>query len=213
MIRNVLLRKRFCSIIGDFISRKHGQKCCVYGQNGKPLSKEIVKRYLENFQKSAENELLSSNQSNQSELLQERKLINWKANEDYTRLFRVFYIKNVFFLCDFIRDLYELDLSQNIMQIPDISVRNQDLFKIELYSPKLKGLSYKDLQLASAINSMDFSKYLLVPIDNEEYYRQEIRKLTLDEQSKNILNELKNTQRTTLSNKYDALEYEKNKEK
>lgn len=208
MIKNYLLKRRFCGIIGDFISRKHGQKCCVYGQNGKPLSQDIVKRYLENFEQSMKNEIQNLDLN---DIEREGKLINWKANQDYTRLYRVFYIKNVFFLCDFIRDLYELDLSQNIMQIPDISVKNQDLFKIELYSPKLKGLSYKDLQLASAINSMNFEKYLLVPINNEENYRQEIRKLTLDQESKNIMNELKNTQRTTLSNKYDALEYEKNK--
>ena len=95
------------------------------------------------------------------------------------------------------------------MQIPNIYVKNQDIFKIELYSPKLKGLSYKDLQLATAINSMNFEKYLLIPIQFEENYRQEIRKLQLEEQSKNIMDELKKT--STLPNKYDALVYDKTK--
>ena len=200
------MKKRFCSIFGDFISRKHGQKCCVYGQNGKPLNEETVKRYILNFNISSLKQLENKNLT---ESEKEQKLINWQANDTYTRLFRIFYIKNVFFLCDFIRDLYDLDLNQNIMQIPNIYVKNQDIFKIELYSPKLKGLSYKDLQLATAINSMNFEKYLLIPIQFEENYRQEIRKLQLEEQSKNIMDELKKT--STLPNKYDALVYDKTK--
>ena len=203
----MVMKKKFCTIFGEFLSRKHGQKCCVYGQNGKPLSEETVKRYISNFTISTMKEIENKSLS---DLEKEKKLINWQANEAYTRLFRTFYIKNVFFLCDFIRDLYDLDLNQNIMQIPDINVKNQDIFKIELYSPKLKGLSYKDLQLATAINGMNFEKYLLIPIRNEENYRQEIRRLTLEEQSKNIMNELQKT--STLPNKYDSLIYGKVKD-
>jgi hypothetical protein len=38
------MTKRF--FYGNHISRKHGQKCCPYNQNGKPLSKEKIEEFL-----------------------------------------------------------------------------------------------------------------------------------------------------------------------
>jgi hypothetical protein len=39
-----LLSKR--GFYGDNISRKAGQKCCPYNQNGKPLSQQKVDEFL-----------------------------------------------------------------------------------------------------------------------------------------------------------------------
>lgn len=40
-----LLQKRF--FYGANISRKAGQKCCPYQQNGKPLSQEKVEEFMQ----------------------------------------------------------------------------------------------------------------------------------------------------------------------
>ncbi len=133
-------------------------------------------------------------------------LINWKANEEYTILTRVFYFKNVFYLTDFIKEIYNTDYSSNLQQIPNIHVLKKELFKIELTTPDLKGLSMKDLQLAFAINTINFQRFLMYPIKEEENYKREIRSISIYEQQ-----EKENIQeRTKLKNKYDALEYNKN---
>ena len=41
-----LLKRTF---YGKNISRKHGQKCCPYGQNGKPLSEAKVTEFLSQY--------------------------------------------------------------------------------------------------------------------------------------------------------------------
>jgi len=198
-------KRNFCEseIFGNFISRKSGQKCCVYGQNGKPLKKETVIKFLENMQVTNKYEKEKNNYLN--EFKKNLKLINWKPNEDYTVLTRVFYFKNVFYLTDFIKEIYNTDYSSNLQQIPNIHVLKKELLKIELTTPDLKGLSMKDLQLAFALNTLNFDKFLIYPIKDEENYKREIRSINIYEQQ-----EKENHQeRTKLKNKYDALEYDK----
>jgi pterin-4a-carbinolamine dehydratase len=190
-------KKNFCELFGNAISRKTGQKCCIYGQNGKPLSKDVVSQFLDNLK--ANVVIDDSFCCSQKRLMR----INWQANEDYTRLFRLFYFKNVFALTDFIKELYDLDYSTNLQQIPNISINNKELFKIELYTPLLKGLAKKDIQLAFAINTLKFDKFLLYPIDSEENYRSEIRQLEAE------LKDPDTQERTKLKNKYDALNINK----
>jgi pterin-4a-carbinolamine dehydratase len=192
-----VLKKNFCELFGSKISRKTGQKCCIYGQNGKPLSKEVVKKFLDNMKA---NVVLDENLNDSEKRL---KAINWQANQDYTRLFRLFYFKNVFALTDFIKELYDLDYSSNLQQIPNISISNKELFKIELYTPLLKGLANKDIQLAFAINTLKFDKFLLYPIDSEENYRSEIRQIETELKDPDV------QERTKLKNKYDALNVNK----
>ena len=114
------ISKRMFGFYGSHISRKHGQKCCPYGQNGKPLTQENVELFLANTHNS-----------------------HWKVNENYTRISRVFYFRNVFKLTEFISDFYALD-ADITQQIPNLSIIDRDLVKIELYTPALKGLSNRD---------------------------------------------------------------------
>jgi pterin-4a-carbinolamine dehydratase len=194
----------FCEteIFGNFISRKSGQKCCIYGQNGKPLKKETVEKYLENLKITNFQEI--QNLRNLSDFEKNLKLINWAPNENYTSISRIFYFKNVFYLMDFIKEIYNLDYTSDLQVIPNIQVYKKELLKIELTTPDLKGLSMKDLNLAFAINSLNYEKYLLYPIEKEDNYKKEIRGINLY-QSK--IKEEKE-QRTKLKNKYDSLVYE-----
>jgi pterin-4a-carbinolamine dehydratase len=197
-------RKQFCNLLGNFISRKSGQKCCVYGQNGKPLNKEVVEKFLKNLTINYE-DVNKNNTLSEFEI--NRKQINWEPNEEYTKLKRLFYFRNVFLLTDFIKEIYNIDYISNLQQIPNISVSNQEIFKIELHTPALKGLSFRDLQLAMAINSLNFDKYKLTAIKNEQNYRRELRLITIeDERKKNLSDSISEGSR--FKNKYDALVYE-----
>lgn len=200
-----LQKDSFCEIFGNYISRKSGQKCCVYGQNGKPLKKETVIKFLENMQATNNYEIHKA--KNLSDFRKSLKLINWSANEDYTILTRIFYFKNVFYLTDFIKEIYNTDYSSNLQQIPNIHVMKKELLKIDLTTPDLKGLSMKDLQLAFALNTLNFDKYLLYPIKEESNFKKEIRNITLFEQQEKD-NKENIQERTKLKNKYDALQYE-----
>jgi pterin-4a-carbinolamine dehydratase len=200
------LSKNFCSLLGNFISRKSGQKCCVYGQNGKPLGKDVVEKFLIRLKTNNEVELADAKYAQLSEFEKSLRLINWEPLEDYTKLFRIFNFKNVFLLTDFIKEIYNLDYISNLHQIPNISVNNQEVFKVELYTPALKGLSFRDLQLATAINSLNFDKFKLVPLKSENNYRREIRSITIDDEQKK--NESEINERSRFKNKYDALVYE-----
>ena len=44
-------------------------------------------------------------------------------------------------------------------------ILDQDIVKVELHTKPLKGLSYRDLELATIIDSFDFEKYKLVPVE------------------------------------------------
>jgi hypothetical protein len=204
-----MTRRVFCEMLGNFLSRKSGQKCCVYGQNGKPLSSGAVKKFLDNLHTNINYDVKNSTEV-MTEFQRSRRLITWEANEDYTRLYRLFAFKNVFLLTDVIKEIYNLDFKSNVQQVPNISVSNQELFKIELYTPALKGLSFRDFQLAVAINSINFEKYKLIPLKDEKTYKREIRIMNIEEErAKNELGEGVITDRTKLKNRYDGLIYEK----
>ncbi len=179
--------KNFCELFGNFISRKSGQKCCQYGQNGKPLKAATVIKYLDR---------LGENYG------------DWQPNEDFTRLNRVFYFKNVFSLTDFIKELYLLDYNTNLQQIPNVSVINREIVKVELYTPLLKGLAAKDLQLASAINTINFEKFQMIPIKDEKNYKKDIRKLQIIEDESNKNRDSASIEKSRLKNKYDGISYE-----
>ena len=105
----------------------------------------------------------------------------WSTNEERTVLERKFYLKNIFCAVEFIKDLYEMD-SMTTQQIPNIHILDQgDIVKVELHTKPLKGLSYRDLELATIIDSFDFEKYKLVPIEAGVEARKAIRKIKVDE--------------------------------
>ncbi len=52
-----------------------------------------------------------------------------------------------------------------------MSISNQDIIRITLHTKALKGLSYRDLELASIIDSFDFLKYKLLPLEFEKGYK------------------------------------------
>ena len=69
---------------GKTISRKAGQKCCPYNQNGKPLPTEKVDEFLAGYGDKA----------------------FWRVDEDKTRLTRSYYLKNIFCATEFVKDVY-----------------------------------------------------------------------------------------------------------
>ena len=83
---NLYLLKR--GFYGNNISRKHGQKCCPYNQNGKPLSKEKVDEFL------------------QALPVDDR---HWNVDNLYTKLTRSFYLNNIFCAVEFVKDIYQAD--------------------------------------------------------------------------------------------------------
>ena len=210
----------FSDFFGNYISRKSGQKCCQFNQNGKPLSVDIVKKFLDEVD--SKNRKAVEEIKGLSDFEKDRKFITWTPNNDYTKLYRLFYFRNVFSLTDFIKELYELDFNSNIKQIPNIEVKKQELLKIELETPKLKGLSYKDFQLAFAIDSINLKKFMLVPIKDEANYKKEIRQINLEDQNKKIMWELEHgskenkegnegtqEEKSRFKNKYDSILYNK----
>ena len=50
-----------------------------------------------------------------------------------------------------------------------------------MHTKPLKGLSYRDLELATIIDSFDFEKYKLVPIEKGHNIQRAIRKIKVDE--------------------------------
>ena len=88
--RPILLRLTTRNYFGDNISRKHGQKCCPYNQNGKPLSKDKVDEFLSTY-----NHLTGYPDGP-----------HWNVSDDYTRLTRSFYLNNIFCAVEFVKDLY-----------------------------------------------------------------------------------------------------------
>ena len=67
--------------------------------------------------------------------------------------------------------------AETTKQIPNISIFNQDIVRIELYTKQLKGLSFRDLELATIIDSFEFDKYKLVQLEKEDGYRKVIRNM------------------------------------
>ena len=99
--------------------------------------------------------------------------------------------------------------SETTKQIPDISILKQDIVRVELHTKDLKGLSYRDLELASIIDSFDFEKYKIMPLEKEKGYKSIIRKMKLDEQNKSIEEEIASMAGgSRFGNKFKSSEFE-----
>ena len=97
MFLNSQLTRRF--FYGNNISRKAGQKCCPYNQNGKPLSRDKVQAFIDQY----------------------RDKKYWVTNDEMTTLTRQFYLKNIFCAVEFLKDIYEMD-SMTTQQIPNVHI-------------------------------------------------------------------------------------------
>lgn len=81
---------------------------------------------------------------------------------------------------------------------------------MELHTKPLKGLSYRDLELATIIDSFDFEKYKLVPIESGLSIGRAIRKIKVDEQAKQFQDEIAKTAGgSRFGNKFKTTDYEK----
>ena len=101
--------------------------------------------------------------------------------------------------------------SMTTQQIPNVHILDQDIVKVELHTKPLKGLSYRDLELATIIDSFDFEKYKLVPVEKGANVQRAIRKIKVDEQTKQIEDEIASTAGgSRFGNKFKTTDYDKN---
>lgn len=73
---------------------------------------------------------------------------------------------------------------------------DQDIVRVELHTKPLKGLSYRDLELATIIDAFDFERFELVPLTTEKGYKKEIRRLRIEEEMKAMEAEIMITEGT-----------------
>ena len=165
---NIFQSKLF-SFHNNKISPKYGTPCCKYGQNNKPLKKELVTQIFKEL---------------------ENNLHNWNLENENSKLTRYFYIQEYYQVTHVINDILSID-RQNGQTKPSILVINGDLLKIELCSYDLNGLSTKDFELALKLNAIQWGEYRLLELKNERFYRREARTLINEIENKKIREELK----------------------
>ena len=73
---------------------------------------------------------------------------------------------------------------------------DQDIVRVELHTKPLKGLSYRDLELATIIDSFDFKRFEMLPLLTEKGYKKEIRRLRIEEEMKAMEAEIMVTEGT-----------------
>ena len=71
-----------------------------------------------------------------------------------------------------------------------MSILNQDIVRVELHTQPLKGLSFRDLELALIIDAFDFEKYQLLPLKSEKGYKKVVRAMKIDEEMKAMESEI-----------------------
>jgi pterin-4a-carbinolamine dehydratase len=145
--------KRGFAFFGGRMSTKLGEKCCKYGQNGKPLGEEKAKGIYSELKVFIE---------------------GWRFNEDHTRLYRYFYCKDFEGLMRFVNEMAGADL-KSVNNKPEFHIMKGDLVKVELVSHELKGLSRRDFELAVCINQINLEDMDVIPVKSERNYRAEAR--------------------------------------
>ena len=92
-----------------------------------------------------------------------------------------------------------------------MSILDQDIVRVELHSQPLKGLSYRDFELAMIIDSFDLEKYQLVPLTTEKGYKKVVRAMRIDEEMASMESEILATEGTKrFGNKFRKSDYSKN---
>ena len=101
--------------------------------------------------------------------------------------------------------------SQTTQQIPNVSILNQDIVRVELHTLPLKGLSYRDFELAMIVDGFDLAKYKLVPLKKEEGYKKIIRSIRIEEEMKAMEDEIVATEGVKrFGNKFRTSDFKKN---
>jgi pterin-4a-carbinolamine dehydratase len=155
---------RAFSFFNNKISQKYGEKCCRYGQNGKPLDRQTIDQVHATIKPFIE---------------------GWKLNDKYTMLYRAFWGQDYMKMMNFIQEIAKMD-SLSTKNNPNFVMKQGELLRIELYSASLGGLSQIDFQLAMNINRMEFDDYFVIPVEDEVNYRREVRMKKNERQSLNI---------------------------
>lgn len=148
----MILRK--FSFFGKNLSRVAGQKCCEYGQNGKPLSQEFV----EDFLKTGSDEIRF-----------------WRPNKEFKILTHSWFFVNYVQAAAFLLEIAKLDSMNILKQQPNLQILRKEIFRVELTTTKLGGLSKADLVLATQISLMPFKEYSVIPIMDEINFRRDMR--------------------------------------
>lgn len=174
MLRNYLLYNNYFT---TQISTKFGNKCCKYGLNGIPFTKEQCDNMFSTLS---------------------QYLKGWNLNEDRTRLNKYIYVEDYYNSHAIIKRIIDTD-NYTHKNKPSIRLYNGDLIDIELYSIPLKGLSQVDFELAIKINSIEFKKYGCYELDNNKNYRAKVRVLKNEYENNKINEVLKDTE--NLNNK------------
>ena len=82
---------------------------------------------------------------------------------------------------------------------------------MELHTKPLKGLSYRDFELALIIDSFDLDKYNLVPLSTEKGYKRVVRAMRIDEEMAQMESEIMATEGTKrFGSKFRTSDYTKN---
>ena len=83
--------------------------------------------------------------------------------------------------------------------------------RVELHTKALKGLSYRDFELALIIDSFDLAKYELVPLQTEKGYRKIVRSMRIEEEMAQMESEILATEGTKrFGSKFRTSDYTKN---
>lgn len=145
---------RSLAFFGEKLSRKAGEKCCPYDQNGQPLSQSYIQNFLET---AAE------------------PIKFWIPDPSYTSLSHSWYFTNYLQAMAFALAVAKLDTNNVLKQSPSLHIFKQELLRIELTTPTLKGLSNADLALAVQISLIPPQQFNLTPIHSEKNFRRELR--------------------------------------
>ena len=80
--------------------------------------------------------------------------------------------------------------------------------RVTLHTIPLKGLSFRDLQLAQIIDSFDLEKYKLIPLKTEKGYKKIIRHMKIEEEMKQMESEILATEGVKrFGNKFKQSDY------
>jgi pterin-4a-carbinolamine dehydratase len=163
-----LVPRRYFAFFNKKISTKASDKCCRYNQDGKPLDKETVIKHTQGISKFIE---------------------GWQFNDEYTRMYRMFYARDYLMAIQFVKDIAKMDALTS-RNCPSFNIKGGDFVKVELYSPSLDGLSQVDFRLAMEINNMKIDDYFLVPVEKEKNYRREAKLKLRDKESDELQQKL-----------------------
>lgn len=141
---NIVSKSQYRSFgfFGGKRSTKLGEKCCKYGQNGKPLTHETAIHIYN----SVENQVKA-----------------WSFNDDHTRLYSYFYCEEYTKLIEFVTEVAGVDMKTN-QNKPEFTITNNGQVRIDLISHEIKGLSRRDFELATCIGNMNLKAQDVLPV-------------------------------------------------